>query len=169
MGKYQIVKEFWFDAGHRMYNHDMLTDRGATFMKPQASTLGWQQFKCSHPHGHTFHVELVFESEKLDSQCLVIDTDKVKPVIKEFMEKFDHSYILGKDDPLKEGFLKLFKGYRVIIIDAVPTAESIAEETFKFFDERFRCNLSKNEYPGDFRLSEVRLRMASTLKAIYSP
>ncbi len=169
MGKYQIEKEFWFDAGHRMYSHDLLRDRGSLLMHDQASSLGWQQFKCSHPHGHTFHVMLVFESEKLDGQCLVVDTDKVKRVIKDFMDKFDHSYILGKDDPLKDGFLKLFEGYRVVVIDAVPTAEAIAEEVFKFFDERFRSTLPEDEYPFSFKLAEVRLRMATTLVAIYHP
>jgi len=168
MARYQIVKQFWFDAGHRMYNHDLLKDRGASIMKEQASTLGWERFKCSNPHGHTFHVEIVFESETLDVQYTVIDTDKVKRVIREFMDKYDHAYILGKDDPLKEGFLKLFEGYRIVIIDAVPTAEAIAEEVYKFFDERFK-KLLPNEYPGEFRIVEVRLRMATTLVAIYKP
>lgn len=169
MGRYQIVKEFWFDAGHRMYNHDLLRDRGALLARDQAPALGWQRFKCSHPHGHTFHVELVFESETLDAQYLVIDTDKIKRVIQEFMDKYDHTYIIGKDDPLREGFLKLFEGFRVVVIDAVPTAESIAEEVYKFFDNRFRTLLPYNEYPMTFRLVEVRLRMATTLVAVYRP
>lgn len=169
MSHYQIIKEFWFDAGHRMYNHDLLRDRGLRLMQDEASKLDWQRFKCSNPHGHTFHVGLVFESDSLDAQYLVIDTDKVKKVIKYFMDIYDHSYILGKDDPLKEGFLELFKGFRVVVIDAVPTAESIAEEVYKFFDERLQSLLPAEEYPGAFRLAEVRLRMATTLTAVYRP
>ena len=169
MGRYQIIKEFWFDAGHRMYSHDLLRDRGASLMQDQASALGWQRFKCSHPHGHTFHVELVFESETLDAQCVVVDTDKIKRVIQDFMDKYDHAYIIGKDDPLKDGFLELFKDFRVVVIDAVPTAESIAEEIYKFFDNQFRKLLPPEEYPITFRLVEVRLRMATTLVAVYHP
>ncbi|MEO0264849.1 MAG: 6-carboxytetrahydropterin synthase [candidate division WOR-3 bacterium] len=165
---YRIIKKFWFDAGHRMYNHDILADRGAKLVNQTSSDLGWQRFKCANPHGHTFHVELFFESDSLDAQCVVIDTDKIKRVIKEFMDKYDHAYILGKDDPLKEGLLKLFEGYRIVIMDAVPTAEAIAEEIYRFFDKRLRTILS-DEYPSTFRLVEVRLQMATTLVAIYRP
>jgi 6-pyruvoyltetrahydropterin/6-carboxytetrahydropterin synthase len=169
MGHYQIIKEFWFDAGHRMYNHDLLRDRGASLVRDQASALGWQRFKCSHPHGHTFHVELVFESETLDAQYLIVDTDKIKRVIQEFMDKYDHAYIISKNDPLKEGFLKLFEGFRVVVIDAIPTAESIAEEVYRFFHSRLTTLLPPDEYPMTYKLAEVRLRMATTLVAVYRP
>jgi len=164
--KYQIIKTFTFDAGHRMYNHDLLSDRGAELLKDKASTLGWKRYQCSHPHGHTFRVEIVIESDFLDNQNVVLDTDKIKRVIKDFMDIYDHAYIIGKDDPLREDFIKLFQGYRVVVIDAVPTAEAIAEEIYNFFDNRFKV-LATDEYKKTFKLSEIRLRMASTIEAIY--
>jgi hypothetical protein len=39
MGHYQIIKEFWFDAGHRMYNHDLLRDRGASLVRGNVSNV----------------------------------------------------------------------------------------------------------------------------------
>jgi len=168
MSKYKIIKEFWFDAGHRMHSHDLLSDRGAGLLKFEEKELGWKRFKCSNPHGHTFHVWLVIEAQNLDKQNLVIDTDKIKKVISYFIEKYDHSYILDKNDPIKEDFINLFQGYRVVIIDGDPTAERIAKEVYDFFDEKFK-EMIPNEYPKEFRIREVRLKMATTLVAIYSP
>jgi 6-pyruvoyl-tetrahydropterin synthase len=85
------------------------------------------------------------------------------------MDKYDHAYIISKNDPLKEGFLKLFEGFRVVVIDAIPTAESIAEEVYRFFHSRLTTLLPPDEYPMTYKLAEVRLRLATTLVAVYRP
>jgi len=169
MGKYLIAKEFWFDAGHRMYGHDLLKDRGAQLLKGKESILGWQRYKDIHPHGHTFRVKIFLESMNLDAQYMIVDTDKVKRVIKEFMDIYDHAFLIGRDDPIKDKFLDLFKGCRIVVMDSVPTAETIVEEIFNFFDKRFRALLDKEEYPRKFKIAEIQLHTASTAMAIYKP
>ncbi len=167
--RYQITKEFWIDFGHRMHKHDLLSDRGASLLKGKESSLGWFRHKDAHPHGHTLVAQVVLESENLDSQSMSIDTDKVKRVIQEFIDKYDHAFFIAKDDPVKDGFLKLFQGYRIVIMDKTPTAEAIAEFIYNFFDKRFRKLLSSEEYPKGFKIYEVRIRTAHTARAVFKP
>jgi 6-pyruvoyltetrahydropterin/6-carboxytetrahydropterin synthase len=169
MPKYQIIKEFWIDIGHRMFNHDLLANRGASLLQGKESSLGWTRYKDIHPHGHTLIIQIVLESEELDVQGMSIDTDKVKRVIKEFMDKYDHSFLISKDDPVKDAFLELFKGCRIIVMDKTPTAEVIAEEIYHFFDKRFRELLPPDEYPNSFKIAEVRIKTAHTASSVYKP
>ena len=169
MPKYQIIKEFWIDIGHRMFKHDLLSDRGASLLQDQKSSLGWIRHKDIHPHGHTLIIQVVFESEELDNQGMSIDTDKVKRVIKEFIDKYDHSFLISKDDPVKDAFVELFKDYRIVVMDKIPTAEAIAEEVYNFFDKRLRELLPSDEYPDSFKIAEIRIKTAHTASAVYKP
>jgi 6-pyruvoyltetrahydropterin/6-carboxytetrahydropterin synthase len=169
MPKYQIIKEFWIDIGHRVFNHDLLASRGSSLLKGEEPFLGWTRYKEIHPHGHTLTIQLVLESEHLDDQGMIIDTDKVKRVIKEFIDKYDHSFFISEDDPVKDVFLELFRGCRIIVLDKVSTAEVIAEETYNFFDKRFKEILSPDEYPAGFRIAEVRVKTAHTINSVYKP
>lgn len=168
MPRYQIIKEFWIDIGHRMYRHDLLRDRGASILEGKENELGWSRHKDIHPHGHTLIIELVLGSEELDAQGMSIDTDKVKRIIKEFTDIYDHSFLIAKDDPVIESFMEIFKGCRIVVMDKIPTAEAIAEEIYKFFDKRFK-ELAPEEYPNTFKIDEVRVRTAHTASAVYKP
>lgn len=168
MPRHQIIKEFWIDIGHRVYRHDLLSGRGASLWKDKESELGWSRHKDLHPHGHTLVIQLVLGSNKLDLQGMSIDTDKVKRVIKEFEDIYDHAFFIAKDDPVLDSFLEIFKGCRIVIMDKMPTAEAIAEEVYKFFDKRFK-ELAPEEYPSTFQIDEVRIKTAHTASAVYKP
>ena len=168
MGKYKIIKEFWIDIGHRMYKHDLLKDRGSSILKKKNVNLGWKRNKDIHPHGHTLVIQLVMESDNLDPQGMSIDTDKIKLIINEFKDIYDHAFILSKDDPVKDKFIELFPDCRIIIMDKIPTAEALAEEVFKFFDKRLK-ELCPEEYPRAFKISQVIIKTAHTASSIYEP
>lgn len=169
MARYKIIKEFWIDIGHRMYKHDLLKDRGASILIKNSESIGWERNKDIHPHGHTLIIQIVIESETLDPQGMSIDTDKIKAIIKEFKDKYDHAFILSKDDPIKDKFIDLFKECRVVTMDKIPTAEAIAEEVYKFFDLKFKELCSADEYPVQFRISQIIVKTAHTASAIYEP
>lgn len=168
MPKYQIIKEFWIDIGHRMWRHDLLSGRGSSLLKDNENSLGWIRNKDIHPHGHTLIIQIVLESETLDEQHMCVDTDKVKRVIKEFIDLYDHSFFIEESDPVKDAFLELFKGLKITVMDKTPTAEAIAEFIYNFFDRRFK-ELSPNEYMKGFKIAEIRVKTAHTASAIFKP
>lgn len=168
MARFLIAKEFWIDIGHRMYSHDLTKDRGSALVK-DTSNLGWKRFKDIYPHGHTIRIKIFVESLQLDGQSMIVDTDKIKQVIREFEDVWDHAFVLGKDDPLKETFLNLFEGVRVVVLDDNPTAEVMAAAIFDFFDKRFRELLPAEEYPDGFKIARIDMRTATTASIEYEP
>lgn len=163
MAKFNIIKTFHFDAGHRIWNHDLTKGRGSDFFKdkddPKIEKI---RTKCSNPHGHTFHIEIHFEGNNLDEQGMIVDTDVIKLLIRDAEEIFDHSYILHQDDPLKNKFLEMFEGYKVVVIDVMPTAEGIAKCLYRFFEERikpFRINT--------FHLRKVVVKVSDSIIGSY--
>jgi len=136
MPKFSVTKIFHFDAGHRVWNHDLAQGPNRQAFISNHPEIEKFRNKCANPHGHTFYVKICFESNYIDEQGMIIDTDLVKLIIKEIEELLDHAFILHKDDPLAEQFLKLFKGYKVVIIDIMPTAEGLAQYIYRFFKEK---------------------------------
>lgn len=135
---FNVVKTFHFDAGHRIWNHDLMRGRGYKLLSNNMPEIAPLRTKCANPHGHTFYVEVHLESDHIDEQGMIIDTDALKLAIKEIEQLLDHSYILHKDDPILEDFLKLFHGYKVVVIDIMPTAEGIAQYIYLKLRERLR-------------------------------
>jgi len=135
---FTIVKTFHFDAGHRIWSHDLLRGKGAALVPDNIQDVANVRTKCANPHGHTFYVEVHLESECIDEQGMIIDTDALKFAIKEIEQLLDHAYILHKDDPIKEDFINLFRGYKVVIIDIMPTAEGLAQYIYMLLKEKLK-------------------------------
>lgn len=54
---------------------------------------GCNSVRCSHSeHGHSYKVEVFFESNELTDYGMVIDFGDLKNNVKEFLDRFDHSY-----------------------------------------------------------------------------
>ena len=67
--------------------------------------------KCEHLHGHNWVVEAIFAYESLDKDGLAIDFRIAKKVLKDVLEKLDHSYlnelkIIKKINPTSENIAK---------------------------------------------------------------
>jgi|FaiFalFF_MnMetaG_3_1042247.scaffolds.fasta_scaffold02461_3 6-pyruvoyltetrahydropterin/6-carboxytetrahydropterin synthase len=159
---FTIVKTFHFDAGHRIWNHDLLRGKGSILVSDSMHETVSIRTKCANPHGHTFYVEVHLESNYIDEQGMIIDTDALKFAIKEIEQLLDHSYILHKDDPLKEDFIKLFHGYKVVIIDIMPTAEGLAQYIYKLLKEKLQKILS-----NEIKLKCVVVKISNSIIGMY--
>lgn len=76
--------------------------------------------KCSRLHGHTWTIEVYVVGEKLDKLGMLVDFKKVRGVLHEILESFDHQC------------LNELESFR----DKNPTAENIAVEIFERMSEK---------------------------------
>ncbi|MBC7567006.1 MAG: 6-carboxytetrahydropterin synthase [Pedobacter sp.] len=106
-----ILKEFEWDMGHRVTNHDSL---------------------CKNPHGHRY--KMVVEvtgpiNKQLGSsqQGMVLDFGLLKKVIMtNIVDPLDHSFMYWKDDDVMNNFSNNNKSLKMNKVSFVPTAECIA-------------------------------------------
>lgn len=108
----RVCKEFSFDAAHRLQGHSRL---------------------CQYLHGHTWKIQVMVESEDLNSEGssrgMVIDFSELKARVQGLIETMDHSVILEDGDPLISVLLDA--GQRVLTVPFRPTAENFAREIVK--------------------------------------
>jgi 6-pyruvoyltetrahydropterin/6-carboxytetrahydropterin synthase len=75
---------------------------------------------CEHLHGHNWKVACTLRSEKLNELGMVIDFKKVKALLGEVLDQFDHRY-LNDLEPFRE---------------ENPTTENLARYIFKALQEK---------------------------------
>lgn len=83
------------------------------------------------PHGHNYIITVDIMTEYTNEDGMVIDFKKVKEILKEFFDKFDHSIILKAGDHLAEYYKNIYHNYLGVEMDNVrlyewpqnPTAE----------------------------------------------
>ncbi len=76
-----------------------------------AHNLRGYKGKCENLHGHNWKIEAEIAKKKLNNQGMVLDFKEMKKLLKEVLEKLDHTYLNG---------LPYFKKYN-------PTSENIAK------------------------------------------
>lgn len=131
---YQVSREIEFCYGHRLPNHGG---------------------KCRFLHGHNGRVEILIEAERLDPDGMVLDFGEIRSGIEKWIdEELDHHTLLFQEDPL----VSLLKdaGQKVVVMDAIPTAENIA---------KFIC--LKGREMG-LNIVQVRVWETSKNSAVYS-
>lgn len=112
---YRIEKRFTFPMGHRLSKH---------------------KGRCFSLHGHNFTVLVGVKTERLNENDMVIDFSHLKELVSSFLDGFDHCLLLNKaDKPIHDQFEKL--GMRVMVMATDPTAERIAELTYKALRDMF--------------------------------
>ncbi|MDR1285524.1 MAG: 6-carboxytetrahydropterin synthase [Campylobacteraceae bacterium] len=91
--------------------------------------------KCrSSIHGHSYKVEVLFESDSFDDAQMVYDFGLMKTHMQDLIESFDHSITLwSKDD---KGYVAAMKKYsdRWVELPVNPTAEQFARVIFLLVD-----------------------------------
>lgn len=105
---FRIAKQFEIEAGHRLSKH------------PE---------KCRFPHGHSYTIEVVIRSPRLDENDMVCDYKALKRLVGRELERYDHAMLLAADDPLREAFAP-FAERVVLMQDGDPTTEVIARHLF---------------------------------------
>ena len=102
---YEIVVKTKFDAAHQLREYNG---------------------KCANIHGHTWNVEVYLQGNILNKEGMLIDFSKVKELLEEEINKYDHR-LINEVEPF-------------IVIN--PTAENIACEIYKNLKKRIPQNVS---------------------------
>lgn len=125
---YRICKSFTVENGHLLTKHTG---------------------KCRFPHGHSRRIEVTLEADRLDANDMVCDFKRVKLLIQDFIETFDHAMCLNTADPHYAFYRKTYE--RVVPFEGVdPTSEQMAKMIFE------RVTQALREQPGG--MSEIIVR-----------
>ena len=111
---YTVTRLIHFCYGHRLLNY---------------------KGKCRHPHGHNGVIEITMKSKKLNKLGMVMDFEDIKKTVQKWGDnELDHKMLLNKKDPL----VKILRGIGepVVVMDANPTAESIARLIYDYAKKR---------------------------------
>ncbi len=96
---------------------------------------GCSTIKCrSSVHGHSYKVELLFESNFLDNGQMVYDFGLMKQNMKDLVESFDHAIALWSGDNVE--YLKDMKKHsaRWVELPVSPSAEQFSRVIFVMMD-----------------------------------
>ncbi len=106
---------------------------------------GCSSVKCrSSVHGHSYKVELLFESNFLDNGQMVYDFGLMKQNMKALIESFDHAIALwdGDDDEYIQDMQK--HSQRWVLLPVSPSAEQFARVIFVMIDKLLKLTSSVN-------------------------
>ena len=102
--------------------------------------------KCKNFHGHRYKIEVgvddkVQYTKGLSDEGMVIDFSDLKTIMMEEIDaKFDHGFVMYKDDPfrLQWEYYKENHDQKIIFVDFIPTAENLAKYWFLILYERLK-------------------------------
>lgn len=130
--------------------------------------------KCKYPHGHSYRIEVVLESEQLDQNDMVCDFSALKICTEELLARLDHGLALNSADPNLKNVAKATD--RLLEFENQdPTSEVLARWIFQGLQDRLVHRPSvKNSDGSSFalnpaaKLKSVRIWETSTCWAQYS-
>lgn len=107
-----VSKETQFDTGHRVPGH---------------------RSKCRHPHGHRYRVRATCVGEIVTTpgapdEGMLVDFGDLKTMLTQLVhDRFDHAFVVHADDVAMRTALSYGDpDWKVVVFDAVPTAENLA-------------------------------------------
>jgi len=106
---------------------------------------GCSSVKCrSSIHGHSYIVELLFESNFLDNGQMVYDFGLMKQNMKDLVESFDHAITLWSGD--KASYVEDMKIHsdRWVQLPVSPSAEQFSRVIFVMVDKLLQLTSTKN-------------------------
>lgn len=133
----EITRRLEFDAGHRIPNHEG---------------------QCRHIHGHRYVIEVTLLGDVLNHQGyaddgMVLDFGDIKKLANELIvSKWDHAFLVAKEDESLVNFLGSIQGHKTVVLDVIPTVENLAQTAFSILEPVF-----KNNFSGRLNLSRLRL------------
>ncbi len=149
---FSITKVFKLDMGHRTWTQDMRKGRGKEFYHPG---LPYPVNKCANIHGHSLCVTITLESETLDEQNFVIDTDLIKVPFGKIIDEMDHAFVMDKNDVLFDEMKQLLakENLRLFVVDFSPSFEALAE----FFYKELKKIIHHGNYQDLLSIKEVKV------------
>jgi 6-pyruvoyltetrahydropterin/6-carboxytetrahydropterin synthase len=133
----RITRRLEFDAGHRIPNH---------------------RSQCRHLHGHRYALEITLAGAVIDAagradDGMVMDFSDVKAIAKQHVvDVWDHAFLVWRGDQVVVDFLASIPEHKTVVLDAVPTAESLARIAFAILAPLYR-----DSFGNQLRLERVRL------------
>ncbi|MDQ7042382.1 MAG: 6-pyruvoyl tetrahydropterin synthase family protein [Sulfurimonas sp.] len=106
---------------------------------------GCSSVKCrSSVHGHSYIVELLFESNFLDNGQMVYDFGLMKQNMKDLVESFDHAITLWSED--EASYIEDMKKHseRWVELPVSPSAEQFSRVIFVMIDKLLELTSTKN-------------------------
>lgn len=107
--------------------------------------------RCKYSiHGHSTQIEVFLRSYQLDNAGMVLDFGILKNEVKDFIDSFDHSYLLWNKE--SNEYKDLIRKYsnRYIELPISPSAENLALIMLFTIDKIIKNTVLKNgEYPID--------------------
>jgi len=106
---------------------------------------GCSTVKCrSSLHGHSYRVELLFESNFLDNGQMVYDFGLMKQNMKDLIESFDHAIALWSGDDAE--YLQSMKAHsdRWVELPVSPSAEQFSRVLFVMIDRLLQLTSTSN-------------------------
>jgi len=106
---------------------------------------GCSSVKCrSSIHGHSYRVELLFESNYLDNGHMVYDFGLMKQHMKDIVESFDHAITIWLDDD-KEYIDDMKKhSTRWVELPVSPSAEQFSRVIYVLVDKLLKLTTTQN-------------------------
>jgi 6-pyruvoyltetrahydropterin/6-carboxytetrahydropterin synthase len=101
----KISKNFEWEMGHRLMNHKGL---------------------CINPHGHSYKMRVVIESETANNIGMVMDYYELDKIVWEVLEDFNHSFVINENDLVMKDFL-MKNDFKSVILPFDSTAENLCE------------------------------------------
>lgn len=145
-----VRKIFKFEAAHRLV--EALTER------------------CKGIHGHSYKVEVFLQRDSLQNDLdMVMDFSEVTRLIAPVIDKFDHTLILSREDPLfrstlegnLDGEIMCTLNSRWMIVPYNPTAEMMALHIHATLHKLF-WDLQEGDSGDRIYISKVRLHETDT-------
>ena len=106
---------------------------------------GCSSVKCrSSLHGHSYKIELLFESNFLDNGQMVYDFGLMKQNMKALVESFDHAVAIWNGDAPE--YIEAMKkhSHRWVELPVSPSAEQFSRVIFVMIDKLLRLTSSVN-------------------------
>ena len=95
-------------------------------------------------HGHNYFVTFKISTDKMNEDFMVMDFKKVKKIIHEEMDQYDHSLILKEGDALIDFYKSEYSKRdidinktRLFIWEQAPTAEYMSYYWYQIFKKKF--------------------------------
>ena len=120
IGHYEARKKFRFEASHILssaYSHNCR----------------------DHIHGHGYIVEVIFKTDTLNQDTMVIDFGFVKEHIAKIINKYDHKFICHAEDKRTR-----YTNIADILMSENPTAEHMAKVFFTDIKEELKHHIKED-------------------------
>lgn len=109
--------------------------------------------KCYHPHGHEYVLEVTIQGDIQTGGAengMVMNFGSLKSLMMDVIhDKFDHKFIIEKDEPRFEDFMKAVGSDGVVVMTSPPTAENLIIVI---------CNLLQSFLRPGVKITKIRLQ-----------